>query len=119
MGYCSILEGQVGISKDNYEKVMTETIKYLDRELFLSDCLQEIQYDGSYIYIYSNGKHYCINEIMALFAKYKDSEYIDEVFYQGEETGDIGKYYIDVGRWCFVRAVIPPPPISSSEWVYI
>lgn len=98
-----------------FEKLMQEVVDE-NKDLSLKDCLEEIFYDNGNVWINSYRKHFHIDEIMELLAKHKDVEGIDWVEYAGEDPGDLGRYYIDVGRWCYVPATFPPPPEDPDGW---
>ena len=59
------------------------------------------------------------DELALLLAKYKDLPGTDMMEYSGEEYGDIGRFYIEQGRYCFVIAEPPPPPKAKEAWYYV
>lgn len=118
MGYYSSLTGYVQMTNSAYEKFVHEKLtSAFHSECPVSEYLDILDYDHNtqVLYIEGEGKMYADEELIALLARYKDLPGVDEVHYSGEESGDEGVYYIDIGRWCYLEAEIPPAPSSDSD----
>lgn len=116
MGYYSSLSGSVSMSQKAYEKFIQEKLKGADN-LPVTDYLEILEYSPSAqsLWLEGSGKMYHDEELVALLAKHKDLLGIDEIDYSGEESSDMGRYYIDMGKWCYVEAEIPPVPSSDDR----
>ncbi|AOQ24601.1 hypothetical protein MTAT_19440 [Moorella thermoacetica] len=120
MGYYSSLSGNVRMTPDAYAKFITQKLNNGFYEDYpVTEYLDVLDYnpDIQVLYLEGAGKMYADEALMDLLARYKDLPWVDTVYYTGEEPGDVGVYYIDIGRWCYITAEIPPaPPVDSDSW---
>lgn len=114
----SELYGTVRMSWEAYIEFSNSTVVCNDEELPIGEYLDNLDYEEPQVIVYRNGfPGDADDQVVALLAKYKDYEGLDTVDWQSEVPGKGGRYYVDRGRWCYVRTIIPPPPPpDSTEW---
>lgn len=122
MSYYSSIAGRVRMSKEAFKKFSNEAVtssdgtktpveKYLD--------MLEYEENSQVVILERSGYGYYDEQVVELLARYKDLPGIDMVEYTGEEGSDFGRYYVDIGRWCYVAAEPPPPPKLEEFWYYV
>ncbi|MGB9858482.1 MAG: hypothetical protein ACPLQP_00940 [Moorellaceae bacterium] len=112
------------MSREAFEKLKSAVLKtrwdVIRATEYLQDEEEYVEARGGSACIYREGEGYTMEEdrkFVALLAQLKDRPGIDVLGYWGEEPGDVGRYYIDQGRWCYVAAEIPPaPPEGDPRW---
>ncbi len=122
MSYYSSISGRVQMTKKAFERFSNETVTSSGgTKIPLKTYLDILDYEENsrIVILERSGYGYYDEQVVELLAKYKDLPGIDMVEYSGEDGSDFGRYYIDVGRWCYVAAEPPPPPKIKEAWHYV
>ncbi|MGB9886456.1 MAG: hypothetical protein ACPLRW_05590 [Moorellales bacterium] len=114
----SELAGNVRMSRDAYLMFLGSTVESGERPCSVAEYLDGIDYDEPLVTIYRCGSRDDADDaVVGLLAECKDYGGMDVVEWRSEALGESGRCYVDRGKWCFVRAVVPPPPPDGSpEW---
>lgn len=117
MSYYSSISGQIKMTREAFEKFAKEKVDGIPVKEYLNT-LDYVE-NAQTLILEREGTGYSDDELALLLAKYKDLPGTDMVEYSGEEYGDIGRFYIEQGRYCFVIAEPPPSPKVKEFWTYV
>jgi hypothetical protein len=120
MGYDSDVRGSVGMSEAGFQQLMKASVKLpLSSEAqTLEDFFEEVTYEEGCCVINSYGRHYDLENMIELLARFKEGDTADEVFYQGDSgIEDSGTYFILPGKWAFVSVRYPViEDVNEGDW---
>jgi hypothetical protein len=121
MGYYSGVRGVVRMTEESFHRMMGIRVKLpsFSEPLTLEEFFEEITYQDGYCGVDSYGKHYDLEYMIELLARFKEDDTADEVFYQGDSgIDDSGTYFILPGKWAFVSVRYPViDDVKEGDWV--
>jgi hypothetical protein len=102
VGYESFVAGNIKMTKDAYNRLIKEQVPLQDGKLSeekIHEQFENFEYneeDGT-LDIDSNGKHYNLDQCIALIAKFKDIDTAEDVRYTGDSSDDVVRFVVCKG----------------------
>jgi len=121
MGYDSDVRGSVRMSEARFRQMREAGVELplsLEPQT-LENFFGEVTYEEGCCVINSYGRHYDLEYMIELLARFKEGDTPDEVFYQGDRgIEDSGTYFILPGKWAFVSVRYPViEDVEECDWV--
>ena len=121
MGYYSGVRGVVRMTEENFHRMLRIRVKLpsFSQSLTPEEFFEEIVYQDGYCGVDSYGKHYDLQYMIELLARFKEDDTADEVVYQGDSgIEDSGTYFILPGKWAFIGVRYPViEDVKEEDWV--
>ena len=121
MGYYSGVRGVITMAEERFQRMMGVRVKLPSFSELLTpeEFFEEITYHDGSCTVDSYGKHYDLEYMIELLARFKEDETADEIVYQGDSgIEDAGAYFILPGKWAFVSVRYPIiDDVKEGDWV--
>jgi hypothetical protein len=121
MGYYSGVRGVITMAEARFQQMMGVRVKLpsFSEPHTLQDFFEEVSYEDGCCTIDSYGKHYDLEYMIELLARFKEGDTADEVVYQGDSgIEDSGTFFVLPEKWAFVSVRYPIiDDVKESDWV--
>ena len=120
MGYYSDVRGSVRMAEERFQQMMGVSVKVpsFSEPHTLKDFFEEVSYEEGCCTIDSYGKHYDLEYVIELLARFKEGNEPDEVVYRGDSgLSDSGTYFILPGKWAYAPVRYPIiDDVKEGDW---